>query len=203
MTIHKNILARCCWVFDLDGTLTLPVHDFAAIRAELGMVENDPDILSYIASLPSAKAAAKHARLMEIEYELSARTAAAPGAERLLGHLLRRGSQVGILTRNTKEIALHTLAMIGLNSYFSPDSVLGREESLPKPHPEGLGKLLDRWGSAPDQAVMVGDYLYDLQVGRAAGAATIHVDSSGAFRWPELADLSVAGLEELANVLLG
>ena len=201
MTHQKHILARSCWIFDLDGTLTLPVHDFAAIRAVLGMAETDPDILRFLASLPAAEAAAKHARLIEIEYELAARTAAAPGAGRLLDQLCRRGSRIGILTRNTREIAIHTLGMIGLKQYFTPEAILGRDEAAPKPHPEGIAKLLDAWGSAPDQAVMVGDYLFDLQVGRAAGTATIHVDRSGAFRWPELADLAVADLEELAEEL--
>lgn len=201
MVHQHHILARRSWIFDLDGTLTLPVHDFAAIRTELGMADTDPDILGFLASLPAAAAAARHARLIEIEYELAARTAAAPGAGRLLDQLLRRGSQVGILTRNTREIALHTLAMIGLKQYFTPDAILGRDEAAPKPHPEGIAKLLDAWGSGPNDAVMVGDYLFDLQVGRAAGTATIHVDRSGVFRWPELADLAVATLDELAEGL--
>jgi HAD superfamily hydrolase (TIGR01509 family) len=201
MTSQNHILARHCWIFDLDGTLTLPVHDFAAIRTALGMAESDPDILRFLASLPAAEAAAREARLIEIEYELAAKTAAAPGAVRLLDRLLRRGSQVGILTRNRREIALHTLDQIGLSQYFTPQAILGRDEAEPKPHPEGIEKLLDAWGNAPDEAVMVGDYLYDLQVGRAAGTATIHVDASRAFPWPELADLAVANLEELAEGL--
>ena len=199
MTAHHHIFSRRCWIFDLDGTLTLPVHDFDAIRTVLGMTEADPDILLFLASLPADEAAAKHARLIEIEYELAARTAAAPGAGRLLAQLLRRGSQIGILTRNTREIALHTLDMIGLKEFFAPESVLGRDEAAPKPHPEGIAILLDAWGGSPDEAVMVGDYLFDLQVGRAAGTATIHVDRSGAFRWPELADVAVGTLEELAE----
>ncbi len=199
MSRHHHIFARRCWIFDLDGTLTLPVHDFAAIRNALGIDESNPDIISYLATLPAEEAAAKHARLIEIEYELSARTAVAPGASRLLERLLSRGARLGILTRNTREIALHTLGQIGLKGYFDPESVLGREEAEPKPHPEGIEKLLGAWKSSPDQGVMVGDYLFDLQVGRAAGTATIHVDRSGAFRWPELADLAVAGLDELAE----
>jgi HAD superfamily hydrolase (TIGR01509 family) len=202
MTHTHHILARRCWIFDLDGTLTNPVHDFSAIRTSLGMAETDADILSFLASLPAAEAAARHARLIEIEYELAARTSAAPGAERLLEQLLRRGSQVGILTRNTREIALHTLGQIGLRKYFTREKILGRDEAEPKPHPEGIAKLLDAWGSAPDEAVMVGDYLFDLQVGRAAGTATIHVDRSGAFPWPELADLAMANLEELVEGLM-
>lgn len=199
MTYYHDIFARRCWIFDLDGTLTVPVHDFAAIRAELGMTDTDPDILGFLASLPAAEAAARHARLMEIEYELSARTAVAPGAFRLLEALLRRGSNVGILTRNTREIALHTLGQIGLGKYFDREVVLGRDEAEPKPHPEGVEKLLDVWGRAAGDAVMVGDYLFDLQVGRAAGTATIHVDRDGVFPWPELADLTVVELGELAE----
>jgi HAD superfamily hydrolase (TIGR01509 family) len=201
MTAHHHILTRRCWIFDLDGTLTLPVHDFPAIRTALGMTETDSDILRFLASLPPAEGAARHARLIEIEYELADRTAAAPGAGRLLDQLFRRGARIGILTRNTREIALHTLGQIGLKGYFTADDILGRDEAAPKPHPAGIEKLLAAWGNAPDETVMVGDYLFDLQVGRAAGTATIHVDPSCAFRWPELADMAVATLEELAEAM--
>jgi phosphoglycolate phosphatase-like HAD superfamily hydrolase len=44
---------------------------------------------------------------------------------------------------------------------------------------------------------MVGDYQYDLQAGRSAGALTVHVDVTGSFRWPELADVSIESLDEL------
>ena len=50
---------------------------------------------------------------------------------------------------------------------------------------------------------MVGDYGFDLQTGRAAGAATIHVDPAGDFRWPELTDLAVGSLLELELALAG
>ncbi|MDD2900205.1 MAG: HAD-IA family hydrolase [Desulfuromonadaceae bacterium] len=201
MTVHTHILARPCWIFDLDGTLTIPVHDFPAIRTALGMVESDTDILQFLSSLPPDESAARHARLIEIEIELAGRTAASPGAGQLLELLLQREARVGILTRNTREIALHTLGKIGLSGYFTVENVLGRDEAEPKPHPEGIEKLLEIWGSTPGETVMVGDYLFDLQVGRAAGTATIHVDSSGAFRWPEMADMSVMTLEELVEAM--
>jgi HAD superfamily hydrolase (TIGR01509 family) len=203
MTVHHHILARHCWIFDLDGTLTIPVHDFPAIRSTLGMAESDTDILQFLASLPAAESEARHARLIEIEYELAAKTAAAPGAGRLLDQLFSRDARIGILTRNTREIALHTLSQIGLKGYFTAADILGRDDAAPKPHPEGIEKLLSGWGKSPDETVMVGDYLFDLQVGRAAGTATIHVDRSGAFRWPELADISVETLEELAEAMAG
>ena len=201
MTKRDPILDRCCWIFDLDGTLTLPVHDFAVIRRELGMTDADTDILQFLAGLPRFESEARRARLMEIEYELAEKTAAAPGAVRLLDHLARRDTRVGILTRNTREIALHTLGKIGLRGYFTAEAILGRDEALPKPHPEGIEKLLADWERSPGETVMVGDYLFDLQSGRAAGTATIHVDRTRTFRWPQLADMAVETLEELLPVL--
>ena len=43
------------WVFDLDGTLTVPVHDFALIRRALD-IPADADILGHLAALPDYKA---------------------------------------------------------------------------------------------------------------------------------------------------
>lgn len=188
------------WVFDLDGTLTLPVHDFAAIRSALG-VSPEADILDFLDALPPAEAALRHARLHEIELELTARTATAPGAELLLESLASRGARLGILTRNSREIALVTLSHLGLRDYFEASAIIGRDEALPKPEPDGIRKLAVQWGAEPSAAVMVGDYLFDLQAGRAAGAATIHVDRTGSFRWPEYADLTIISLADLLPLI--
>jgi phosphoglycolate phosphatase-like HAD superfamily hydrolase len=96
-----------------------------------------------------------------------------------------------------------TLQRIGLAGYFSEGDVLGRDEALAKPDPDGIFKLAGRWGEKARSLVMVGDYGFDLQTGRAAGAATIHVDPTGAFRWPELTDIAVASLAELSRALPG
>jgi HAD superfamily hydrolase (TIGR01509 family) len=190
------ILRRNHWIFDLDGTLTLPVHDFAAIRQDLG-VPVGADILGYLASLPEAEAYPLQRKLAEIEDELAGRTVAAAGARTLVEHLSRRGARLGVLTRNTRENALRTLEMIGLRPFISPVCVLGRDEALPKPDPDGILKLAAQWETLPATVVMVGDYQFDLQTGRAAGAATIHVDHNRLFRWPELTDIAVGTLEEL------
>jgi phosphoglycolate phosphatase-like HAD superfamily hydrolase len=44
---------------------------------------------------------------------------------------------------------------------------------------------------------MVGDYLFDLQAGRAAGTATIYLDPTGRFPYAEHADLRARSLKEL------
>jgi len=200
LTVHRSILARSHWVFDLDGTLTEPVHDFAAIRAALG-IPDGRDILGHLGDLTPADASPLYARLDAIELELCERTAAAPGALRLLEELTVRGARVGVLTRNTRANALRTLAAIGAGQFFTPPAVLGRDEALPKPDPDGLHRLSGQWGTTPAALVMVGDYLFDLQTGRAAGTATVHVDRSRNFPWPELTDVAVGTLDELADCL--
>lgn len=195
-----DILRRGHWIFDLDGTLTVAIHDFALIRSLLGVPEG-VDILGHLDALPEAQALLAKGRLGEIEEELAGRTEPAPGALGLVRLLYRRGVRLGVLTRNTRMNALATLARIGLSPYISDCHVLGRDEALAKPHPDGIFKLALSWGMPPTALVMVGDYAFDLQTGRAAGAATIHVDPTRAFRWPELADIAVGSLAELEQAL--
>lgn len=195
--VAPEILSRYShWVFDLDGTLTVAVHDFAAIRSELEIPEG-ADILGHLSTLPMHRAQQLHERLQQIEMELAGATRAATGALQLLVHLHDAGAHLGILTRNTRENALRTLSLIGLDTFFSPDHIVGRDEAVPKPDPEGIHRLAREWGICPESTVMVGDYQYDLQAGRSAGALTIHVDTTRNFRWPDLADVCVATLEEL------
>ncbi len=193
---------RRYWVFDLDGTLTVAVHDFALIRAELG-VPPGADILEYLAEVPEQEARLLHDRLQRIELELAGVTVAARGAHALLRRLREQGARLGILTRNTRENARRTLELIGLGEYFENDHILGRDQAIPKPDPEGILRLTRSWGARPTDSVMVGDYLYDLQAGRRAGALTVHVAAGRPFSWPELTDLPVESLEELVPRIAG
>jgi phosphoglycolate phosphatase-like HAD superfamily hydrolase len=196
----ETILLRQYWVFDLDGTLTLPVHDFSVIRYALG-VPKGTDILGYLASLSVVEAQPLHNKLNEIEAGLLDRIEPAPGLMQLVSALHERGSRLGILTRNTRDIALKTLDCLGIGAYFSEACILGRSDVPPKPDPEGLYRLSVQWETAPDKLVMVGDYLFDLQTGRNAGSATVHVDRTRSFPWPELTDIGVETLEELHSLL--
>jgi HAD superfamily hydrolase (TIGR01549 family) len=196
----NGIASRSHWVFDLDGTLTVAVHDFAAIRRELA-VPDCSDILGHLASLPEHEARPLHARLQEIEQGLAGITEAARGARELVDHLYARGASLGVLTRNTRANALRTLELIGLGEYFEAAHVLGRDEALPKPDPDGIRRLAALWGAQPEFTVMVGDYLFDLQAGRSAGALTVHVAAERDFRWPDLADVMVENLDELVSFM--
>jgi HAD superfamily hydrolase (TIGR01509 family) len=191
---------RAHWIFDMDGTLTVAVHDFDAIRAELGLPAGKP-ILEELATLPAAKANALFARLDALELALARRACAAEGAVELLARLRERGARLGILTRNSFANARETLDACGLAEFFAPACIVGREAAAPKPDPGGIHHLLGDWNAIPGDSVMVGDYRYDLLAGRAAGTATVYVDASGAFPFAEHADLSVRSLVELLDRL--
>ncbi len=187
------------WVFDMDGTLTLAVHDFEAIKRALEIPPGD-DILHYLAALPAEVAAAKHAWLLDHERELALAAQPAPGAVELVRELRARGCQLGILTRNAHSLALLTLQAIGLGESFASADVLGRDEAPPKPHPGGLLHLAERWRVAPTELVMVGDYRYDLECARAAGAYSVLVNLAEN-PWPELVDHFAADCQALRQAL--
>ena len=152
-------------------------------------------------SLPLKESRNKKKKLQEIEEKLALNASPAPGVEKLLETLNSQNYFFGILTLNTRENAWITLKALGLSEYFTKESVIGRWCAEPKPSPNGIKKLLNHWNVYANDALIVGDYLYDLQVGRAAEIATVHVDPSGNFEWPELADISVCSLNELTEML--
>lgn len=188
------------WVFDMDGTLTVAVHDFAAIRVALD-IPAEHDILTHLAALPAEEAAAKHAWLLEHERNLATASTAATGAVELVRELAGRGCRLGILTRNARELAHVTLEAIGLADCFPVEHILGRDEAAPKPSPDGLLKIASAWGVTPSELVMVGDYRFDLDCGRAAGARTVLVNLPDN-PWPELVDWHAADCRAL-KVMLG
>lgn len=194
-----NLAAIRHWVFDMDGTLTVAVHDFVAIREALDIPAED-DILTHLAALPAEEAAAKHAWLLEHERDLAVASKAADGAVELVRELAARGCRLAILTRNARELAHVTLEAIGLADCFPVEHVLGRDEAAPKPDPDGLLQIAQAWGVAPAQMVMVGDYRFDLDCGRAAGTRTVLVNLPDN-PWPELADWHAADCRALQALL--
>lgn len=192
--MRPNPAARDAWIFDLDGTLTVPVHDFDAIRRQLGLAPGLP-ILEQLDALPGERAAALHEMLEAIELGLAHDARAWPGVAELLRTLRDRDARLGVLTRNLGRLAEITLKVAGLGGLFHPEDVLGRTDAAPKPSPEGIALLLDRWGASPEDAVMVGDYLFDLQAGRSAGAATVLLDPDWDRPWHHLADRVIRRLD--------
>lgn len=191
-----NLLERPYWVFDLDGTITKPILDFPAIKRRLGL-PIDRGILEEISKMPPHEAESTHKLLAEIEREYAMKAEAAPGVAELLDALAARHVTMGILTRNKKDLAILTLEVTGFSSFFQQDFILGRDEAEHKPSPEGLLKLLDAWQCSGSDAVMVGDFLFDLQAGHEAGMATLYVDETEAYPHEKYADRCVQRLDDI------
>lgn len=191
---------RSHWIFDLDGTLTVSAHDFEHIRRELGLAPQTP-ILEALHAMPAAEAAPLWEQLNELEFYYAGKSSVMQGAAELLHRLHEDGRQLAILTRNTMPVVRQTLAACRLEHFFPVDHILDRDSCIPKPSPDGVRQLLAFWQAEHDDTVMVGDYLYDLEAGKGAGVATVHVDTRGDVDWSEYTDIRVEGLGEILRYL--
>lgn len=189
---------RNYWLFDMDGTLTCAMHDFDQMRRQLRLPAGVP-ILEALDAMAPDEARQKRQALDDMELKMAEDATAQPGSHALLQQLTDRGARIGIVTRNGREIANVTLDACGLLGFFDADTIISRDCAEPKPDPAGIELALSRWSATPAQAVMVGDYRFDLESGRRASVATVHLDVNGIFEWPELSDVQVSTLEELAR----
>jgi HAD superfamily hydrolase (TIGR01509 family) len=194
--LHKNILASKHWIFDMDGTLTIGVHDFAMMRSELGLAP-DADILETVQAMPPEQAAPLWDKINAMEYHFASLAKPMPGAFELLEHLQKRDVNLGILTRNVMPVALQTLKTCNLDGFFTPMDILDRDSCAPKPHPAGILLLLDQWRAKTSECVMVGDYLFDLEAGKAAEVATVHINTLAQYPWPHMTDWGIDHLHQL------
>jgi HAD superfamily hydrolase (TIGR01509 family) len=192
------MLNRNHWIFDLDGTLTRPIHDFKAIREELG-IPLDEGILEFIEQQPDTRRCQLEKELDRIEVGLAQQTRVSPGALDLLFHLHRRGCRLGILTRNLRVSVRISLELIGCSHFFDDQAIVAREDASPKPDPDGVFQLLAHWSAAPEDCLIVGDYLFDLEAGRQAGIATVHYNAKQGQIWPDLTDLCISSFDQLLS----
>ncbi len=156
-------------IFDLDGTLTRPFLDFMKIRTEMGLSIGRTSVLDQIDSLSDEQ---REEALSILErHEREAAHAAEPndGVAELFEFLARSGLATGIITRNSERSTATVLDKLGIKVR----EVITRDSGLPiKPAPEPLAHMARGFGLDPAQVLMVGDYRYDVECGRAAGALT-------------------------------
>lgn len=170
-------------VFDMDGTLTVPVIDFQYMRQRVG-VGPTGDILDIIASWPAEEQQRAHAAIEEIEDQALKDMQAMPGLLELCTFLDTRGLPRGLITRNV----LRSVQFFHDNHLPLPPFVpaISRECQFPyKPSPEALLHICTTWGIPPTSVVMVGDSAKDDVVcGNRAGAVTVLLDSEGRYSTP-------------------
>ncbi|WP_455383100.1 HAD-IA family hydrolase [Salinispira pacifica] len=188
-------------LFDFDGTLTMPdAIDFAAIRREMGCPPG-VSILEYIESLGSEEARRAARSVLEGAEDRAARAARLQeGAVECIRQLRERGVGLGIITRNSRR---------SLDTAFSRfddrltqndfDIILTRDSGMRfKPEPDGVLHAAERFELPPARLAVVGDFRYDTEAARAAGALAVYLAGPKesepppcdlvVHSWPELAD---------------
>jgi HAD superfamily hydrolase (TIGR01509 family) len=198
---NKNILKyRNHWIFDMDGTLTVGAHDFEHMRRELGLAPETP-ILEALNAMPLEQSAPLWQTLNELEFYYAGKASIMQGASELLEKLHAAGKQLAILTRNTMPVVEQTLQACAIDHFFPADQILDRDACVPKPSPDGINHLLDFWQADADDTVMIGDYLYDLEAGKSAGVATVHLDTRGNVDWSAYTDVRIEQLGDINKYL--
>jgi HAD superfamily hydrolase (TIGR01509 family) len=156
-------------IFDLDGTITRPFFDFDAIRIEMGLAPDAGPILELMAKMTPQKRAEVEKILHYHEEKAVAESKLNRGAKETLDELRKRKIKIGVLTRNRRENALAVAAKHGLTF----DAVVDREDGPVKPDAFGVLHLCKQFKIKPQEALVVGDYLFDLLCARAAEAIPV------------------------------
>ena len=169
-------------LFDFDGTLTHPgAIDFPAIKREIGCPP-DQYILEWILALPPGEPRDRANAVLE-RFELDAADASRPneGAEELVHRLRSQRLAVGVLTRNGMRAVERALARFTVLTVDDFDVIVTRDDGdiAPKPAPDGVLHAARAMGAPPEETLVVGDFLLDMQAGRAAGAVTAHLLNHG------------------------
>ncbi len=115
-----------------------------------------------------------------------------PGAVEALEVLRARpGVLLGVATGKSRRGLGHVLAAHGLDGRFATTQVADDHPS--KPHPSMLLQALAETGTEAAGAVMIGDTTFDIEMGRAAGMATVGV----AWGYHPAGELAAAGADRV------
>lgn len=184
-------------IFDLDGTITRPYLDFAKIRREIG-VPDDMMILDFLDALEGDALAQARAKVDAWEADGAEASTLNDGVPELLKLLASRGIPTAVITRNTRRSVETVMQKHGIRF----DAIVAADDALPvKPSPEPVLHIARELGVDAGETLMVGDYLFDVACGRAAGATTVFVTNGTEPDDDPGADVVIASMRELVDML--
>ena len=138
------------------------------MRSEMGLPPGLP-ILEALDELPEQHSAGMRDILARHESQGVERAVLFPGVLEFLDELTTRGLRRGVLTRNSRASTEATLVRFGIDVH----AVHTRDDGPAKPDPSGVWRICEAWGLKPSECVMIGDYRFDIEAGRQAGAHTV------------------------------
>jgi phosphoglycolate phosphatase len=206
-------------IFDLDGTLIDSKGDLIqsvnAMLLGMGREALHEDTISgYIGhgapqligrALGNGATEAERERALKFflthyeEHKLDS-TCAYPGVTEALDEL--RGFSLAILTNKPVRVSVRILEGLGLAKYFR--AVYGGNSfETKKPDPLGARRILEEFGAAPEEAMLIGDSEVDVQTARNAGtlAVTVNYGFGTHDRAKYPADICLDRLTELVPLL--
>lgn len=187
MTPAELVASKRVVLLDFDGPICAVFGGLAAervateLRRRLGLTANhsavtrDPfDILRYAAAEGEREAAAAERELTRLEIEAVESAVPTPGAENVLHSLDRAGHTIAAVSNNSIAAVSAYLYAHGLEGYVQ--IVSARDDADPallKPNPHVLLRAMKQLGAEPDDCVMVGDSVADIEAAHAAGVAVV------------------------------
>ena len=187
-------------IFDLDGTITQPYFDFDAIREEIGLDRHSGPVLESMQKMTVEQRQNAEEILHYHEQKAVVESKLNPNAKKTLSELRSAGINIGILTRNKRDNAFAIAEKHGLKF----DTVIGREDGPVKPDAFGVLRICERFGVKPQETLLVGDYLFDLQCAKSAGAvAVLLANHSQADEFVEHADFCIEDISEILGIIEG
>ncbi len=180
-------------IFDFDGTLgdSKKCGVIATKEAfkELHLTAPSNHLIEYYMGIPIEESFKKMAdrKLTDIEFEelLSLfRTyykkyedqylKVFPGVKEILEELRLRGLSLFVLSSKKTTVLHRNLVLLEIDSYFK--EIIGSDKvSNYKPHPEGIIYLLKKYHLDSDRTLMVGDAIFDIQMGKSGKVQTCAV----------------------------
>ncbi len=131
--------------------------------------------------------------------DLSAFVRPIPGAEKLIRDISRKGCKVAIATTDRHERA--RLAMEFLGFVDALDVIIGADDvKMQKPDPEQIELILNAFGIARSNAVMVGDALTDVQMGTNARLQASIGLLTGLVTYDELAKVTPYVVSDISKI---
>jgi HAD superfamily hydrolase (TIGR01549 family) len=97
-----------------------------------------------------------------------------PEIPHVLEILMKRKVPCFVVSSKKTAVVKRNLAAQNLVAFF--EEIIGSDAvSHYKPHPEGINKVVTQYQFDPTRTIMVGDAIFDIQMGKAAGVKTIAV----------------------------
>lgn len=154
--------------------LSLPPRTDEECAAMIGLrLVEIPSVLFPECDLDGELYAETYRRLFDI-YNTDGAVNLYPNVIRTLKELKARGLTLTIASSRGRTSLTKFVNNLGLTDIIT--YILGASDVQEgKPHPEAIFKTLDKYGFTPDQALMVGDSIFDIQMGINAGTRTCGV----------------------------